>query len=224
MGTLDTVIMVHGAGGGGWEYRLWAPIFYKAGWNVVARDLLPAKGGLAKTRVDDYIRQIVAWTPRRHGRLVLVGASMGGPLVLAAARRLKPEAIVLVNPMPEIGLPGRKPYPPVVRWANGPFADTVASIPESDKAVQVFAWKHWRDESGAVLNRLGQGLRPRRPRGRVLMIVSGKDTDIAPALSRATARRLRADVKSLPEASHVGPLLGRNAPSVAADVVRWLRP
>jgi pimeloyl-ACP methyl ester carboxylesterase len=190
---------------------------------VVAHDLLPAKGGLAKTRVEDYVRQIVAWTPERHGRLVLVGASMGGPLVLAAARRLNPYAIVLVNPVPEIGMPGRKPFPAIVRWANGPFADTVASMPESDKAMQVYAWKHWRDESGAVLNQLSKGLRPRRPVCRVLMIVSGKDTDIAPFLSRATARRLRADMKALPEASHVGPLLGRRAPAVAADVLKWLQ-
>jgi pimeloyl-ACP methyl ester carboxylesterase len=214
--------MVHGAGGGGWEYRLWAPIFHKAGWNVVSKDLVPAKGGLAKTRVEDYLRQIIAWTPERRGRLVLVGASMGGPLVLAAARRLKPDAIVLVNPVPEIGIPGRKLSPPVVRWANGPFADTVAAMPESDQATQVFAWKHWRDESGAVLNRLTKGLRTPHPRCRVLMIVSGKDTDIAPSLSRATARRLRADIKTLPKMSHVGPLFGREAPSVAAGVLKWL--
>ena len=221
MVTLDTVIMVHGAGGGGWEYRFWAPIFQKAGWRVVAHDLRPASGGLAKTSVDDYLRQIVAWTPRDHRRLVLVGASMGGPLVLAVARRLKPDAIVLVNPVPENGRV-RKPSPPVVRWAGGPYADTVAAMPDSDEATRRDAWPRWRDESGAVLNRLAKGLRSPRPSGRILMIVSGHDTDISPSLSRAGARRLRADLKSLPEASHVGPLLGRDAATVASSVLRWL--
>ena len=214
--------MVHGAGGGGWEYRFWVPIFQKAGWRVIARDLVPAKGGLAKTTVDDYVRQIVAWTPRRRARLALVGASMGGPLVLLAARKLKPDAVVLINPVPEIGMT-RKPLPPVVRWAGGPFADTVSAMPDSDEATQRYAWPLWRDESGAVLNRLAKGLPTPRPRGRILMVVSGRDTDILPTLSRNGARRLRADLKTLPEASHVGPLLGRDAAKVARSVLWWLR-
>lgn len=222
MVAFDTVIMVHGAGGGGWEYRFWAPTFQKAGWKVVAKDLVPAAGGLAKTRVEDYVRQIVSWTPRRHGRLVLVGASMGGPLVLAAARRLHPDAVVLVNPVPPFGM-ARKPSPPVVRWANGPYQDTVDAMPDSDEATRRFAWPRWRDESGTVLNRLARGLRPPRPRGRILVVASGRDGDVPPTLTRRTARRLRADVKSLPQASHVGPLLGREAPAVAESVLRWLR-
>lgn len=222
MVALDTVIMVHGAGGGGWEYRFWAPIFQKAGYRVIARDLVPARGGLAKTTVDDYLRQIAAWTPGRRGRLVLVGASMGGPLALAVAGRLRADAVVLVNPVPEIGMRGRKPSPKVVRWAGGPFKDTVDSMPDSDDATRLYAWRRWRDESGSVLNRLAKGLNPRRPRCPILMVVSAKDSDIKPALSYATARRLRADVKTLPQASHVGPLLGRDAPKVAAMAVGWL--
>ena len=222
MVTFDTVIMVHGAGGGGWEYRFWTPIFQKAGWRVIARDLLPAKGGLANTTAEDYVRQIIAWTPRRRARLVLVGASMGGPLVLEAARRLKPDAVVLINPVPEIGM-RRKSAPPVVRWAGGPYADTVIAMPDSDEATRRYAWPRWRDESGAVLNRLGRGLRPPRPKGRILMIVSDRDADVPSAQSRAGARRLGADLKTLPEASHVGPLLGRDAARVARLVVRWLR-
>lgn len=222
MVALGTVIMVHGAGGGGWEYRFWAPIFEKAGWRVVARDLVPAPGGLARTTVDDYLRQIVAWTPHRHGRLVLVGASMGGPLALAVAHRLKADAVVLVNPVPPFGM-ARKPSPPVVRWAHGPYKDTVDAMPDSDEATRRDAWPRWRDESGAVLNRLARGLRPLRPHCPILVVISGRDTDVAPSLSRATARRLRADVSTLPTASHVGPLLGTDAPKVAESVLRWLR-
>ncbi|HWA83232.1 MAG TPA: alpha/beta fold hydrolase, partial [Fimbriimonadaceae bacterium] len=71
-------VMVHGAGGGGWEYRFWQPVFEKAGYRVVARDLVPAKGGLEKTTFDDYVDQIC----RAGGEhpAVLIGASMGGVL------------------------------------------------------------------------------------------------------------------------------------------------
>lgn len=214
--------MVHGAGGGGWEYRSWAPIFRKSGYVVVARDLVPAAGGLAKTTVDDYLRQIAAWVPKSHGRLIFVGASMGGPLALASAVRLKADSLVLVNPVPEIGMKGRT-SPAIVRWANGPYKDTVDSMPDSDEATRRFAWKRWRDESGTVLNRLRAGLRPPKYRGRVLMVISGKDTDIAPALSRRTAQRLGAKTILLPKTSHVGPLLGRNGPQVARRVLRWVK-
>lgn len=222
MVSLDTVIMIHGAGGGGWEYRFWAPIFQKAGYRVIARDLVPARGGLGKTTVDDYLCQIRSWTPRRNGRLILVGASMGGPLALAAARWLKPDAVVLVNPVPEIGIKGRKPSPTIVRWANGPFKDTLEAMPDSDDMTKLYAWRRWRDESGTVLNRLSRGLRPRRPRCPILVVISGQDADVPPALSRATARRLRADVMTLPRMSHVGPLLSRDASKVATSVIQWL--
>lgn len=214
--------MVHGAGGGGWEYRSWAPIFRKSGYIVVARDLEPAPGGLEKTTVDDYLRQIAAWVPKKHGRLIFVGASMGGPLALASAARLKADAIVLVNPVPEIGMVGKK-SPPVVRWANGPYKDTVDSMPDSDEATRHFAWKHWRDESGTVLDALRAGLKPPKFKGRVLLVISGKDTDIAPALSRRTARRLGATTIYLPQASHVGPLLGRGGTNIARRVLRWIQ-
>ena len=117
----------------------------------------------------------------------------------------------------------RKPSPPVVRWAHGPYKDTVDSMPDSDEATRRDAWPRWRNESGAVLSRLARGLNPPRSRCPILVIISGQDTDVSPALSRATARRLRADVKTLPTASHVGPLLGRDAAKVAGSVVRWLR-
>ena len=54
-------VMVHGAGGGGCEYDLWRPIFEKAGYKVIAKDLVPALGGLAKTTFADYVDQVRSW-------------------------------------------------------------------------------------------------------------------------------------------------------------------
>src|SRR5579862_8363577 len=73
-------VMIHGAGGGGWEYKFWKPVFEKAGYRVVTPDLMPAQGGLAKTTFQDYVDQIVAAGGEHPS--VLIGASMGGVLVL----------------------------------------------------------------------------------------------------------------------------------------------
>src|SRR5262245_19744566 len=86
-------VMIHGAGGGGWEYRFWRPVFEKAGYRVIAPDLMPAKGGLAKTIFQDYVDQVVKAGGNHPA--VLVGASMGGVLVLKAAEKLEPGVLIL---------------------------------------------------------------------------------------------------------------------------------
>src|SRR5262245_22654140 len=41
-----TVLMIPGAGGGGWEWGIWQRVFEAAGWRVFAPDLVPGEGGL----------------------------------------------------------------------------------------------------------------------------------------------------------------------------------
>jgi alpha-beta hydrolase superfamily lysophospholipase len=147
-----TVVMIHGAGGGGWEYDLWKPVFERSGYGVIARDLQPAHGSLAKTRFQDYVDQVVSWSPK-SGSVVLIGASMGGPIALKAAEKIHPVAIVLVNGVPPKGvssLPPAPAFPQIVKWANGPLKDTEVSMPDSDRETIIWAWKKWRNESGAV--------------------------------------------------------------------------
>ena len=45
-------VCVHGAGGAGWEWTIWARVLAVRGWRVVAPDLLPAANGLAATALD----------------------------------------------------------------------------------------------------------------------------------------------------------------------------
>ena len=40
------LVFVHGAGGGGWEWAVWARVFAAAGIAVAAPDLRPAAAGL----------------------------------------------------------------------------------------------------------------------------------------------------------------------------------
>lgn len=216
-------VLIHGAGGGGWEYDKWRPALERAGWQVVARDLMPAHGGLAATRLEDYVHQVESWCPKDRP-FVLVGASMGGAIALEAAREVPARAVVLVNSVPPGGLDKKKYLPSVVKWAGGPLKDTRDSMPDSDEPTILWAWKRWRDESGQVMLDLQQGTRSPKPLVPTLVVVSREDTDVPPERGRNLAREWNADLIELSRTSHVGPLLGRRAGEVARMVSDWAMP
>jgi len=217
------VLMIHGAGGGGWEYQVWKPVFERAGYRVIAQDLVPAQGGLEFTTFNDYVGQIERWSNQKPN--VIIGASMGGMLALKAAEHLHPRALVLVSStLPtqvKTGKPGT--YPNIVRWANGPYKDTVESMPDTDDSPRRFAWKHWRDESGSVLNAISGGIEAAKPCCPVLSIIPEKDESIAPAHQMLLAKWAHAKVLTYRGMSHVGPLMSRRAANVAKDTLKWLR-
>jgi pimeloyl-ACP methyl ester carboxylesterase len=211
-----TVVMIHGAGGGGWEYDKWRPVFERRGWKVINRDLVPTGGKYALTKLSDYVKQVVSWCPK-DGHVVLVGASMGGRLALEASPKVRPLAIVLVNSVPPEGHNPRK-FPPLVKWANEPLKDTVDSMPDSDEPTIRWAWKRWRDESGSVMEELSKGGKIQTPTCPVIVVIGENDTDVPPKLSHRMAHEFHATILSYPAMSHVGPLLSRSAEKVAGDV------
>lgn len=218
-----TAIMLHGAGGGGWEYERWQPPFTTAGYGVIANDLLPAGGGLRATTFDDYCQQVRAWFPAQQ-RIILIGASMGGLLALKAAETIQPAALVLVNSVPPAGvgaLRTGKSYPPIVQWANGPLEETRSALFDSDEATIQWAWPRWRNESGAVLNAMSAGIAVQRPTCPTLVVLGEQDTDIPYQTGLALATWAKADVLLFHGMSHVGPLLSRRAEEVAQMVVTW---
>lgn len=218
-------LLVHGAGGGSWEYDLWREAFERRGWRVVAHDLEPSSAGLAATSVDDYVSQLAQWLPpAERSELVLVGASMGGALALHAAATLQPAAVVLVNsvvPRPW-SHPTDKPVPDVLRWAGSSLEQTVRAMPDATPEVQRWACELWRDESGAVMRALRGGYEASTPECRCLFVISAEDTDVPSTEQRAWAAAWGAESLWLTGTSHVGPLLGRGAPEVAQRVVDWL--
>lgn len=220
----DTVIMIHGAGGGGWEYDKWKPVFAKVGWKVIAKDLLPAKGGLEQTKFQDYLDQTKTWVPKSHRRLVIIGASMGGILTLKLTESLKPDGIILINSVPPAGISKRgapAPYPPVVHWANGPIQDTRDSLPDGDEATIQWAHPKWRDESGTVLNQIRQGIPAKPPTIPSLVIIGGDDKDVKPEDSKSLAKWASAKTILFPKMSHIGPLMGLKAKTVAGFALKW---
>lgn len=222
--TPRVAVFVHGAGGGGWEWGMWARVFAAHGFGVVARDLVAAPSGLAATTLQDYAVQVDDWlvdARRRHpGAFVaLVGASLGG--LLALMRADAADALVLINPMPPDGLPA-PPRPAMVPWGrDASLTGTRRSMPDADDCAALFALRRWRDESGLALDQAAAGVAVGSPRGPVLVLASDDDEDVPPTRSGALARRLDARLQRWP-GSHVGPLLGRRAAEAAEQAVEWL--
>lgn len=216
-------VFVHGAGGGGWEWDVWARVFRAAGWRVFAPDLQPAPAGLAATRLPDYREQVAGWLARARreaDRVVAIGASLGGLLVLLEGAGA--DARVLVNPMPPAGLPGA-PSPAVIDWGRrASLAGTRRALPDADPAAALLAFRRWRDESGAVMDAARAGAPVPASAAPTLVMASRDDQDVPFAVSAALASALDAAFLPLP-GSHVAPLLGRDAADAAGLVLAWLQ-
>ncbi|MEL1263704.1 alpha/beta hydrolase [Pseudoxanthomonas putridarboris] len=224
MSRFRSALLVHGAGGGGWEWNLWRDVFASSGMAVAAPDLEPIADGLAATRFGDYQRQARDALEALPRPRAVVGASLGGLLAMRVAEDA--DALVLANPLPPApwhrDLPARE-WPGVVPWRrDARLSSTHRALSDSDEATALFAFRRWRDESGAVLREAYAGLAIERPACPVLFVLSRRDEDIPVAIPRAMAAAWSADVLETPSGSHVGPLLGRHAAGVATQTVAWL--
>jgi pimeloyl-ACP methyl ester carboxylesterase len=218
-------VMIHGAGGGGWEYTVWQKLFEEAGYEVLAFDLVPSEGGYQHTSYPDYVKQVESWVVPGTRPKVVIGASLGGILALSVERTLKPERLILINsalPKPFIEKQALPPPPEIIRWANGPIKDTEDSMPDSDRQTIEFAWKRWRDESGRVIYAIRRGISVPKPKAKTLVIISENDDTVPAAKSQQLAKWLKGDVHFYKGMSHVGPLLARGAPTVAKKALEWL--
>lgn len=226
-----TVVCVHGAGAGGWEWNVWSRVLASQGFAVAAPDLVPAVAGLEATTFADYRRQVLDACTGQRGRhpvapLVVVGASLGGLLALSVAKAVRADALVLVNALPPAGVLNRPlgaSHPPRVRWGSErSITSTCRALPDADDAARLYAFTRWRDESGRVLDEARVGIAVDPVRCPTLVLASECDDDIPPAASRALSVRCMADFEMLPRASHAGPLLGTSAAAIAARVASWL--
>lgn len=219
-----SALLVHGAGGGGWEWNVWRGVFLSHGIDVACPDLQAATDGIAATLISDYVAQVRVELEAMPRPRALVGASLGGLLAMACADAA--DALVLVNPVPPspwaAKLPARE-WPDVVRWrCDARLASTRRAIPDAEDAAALFAFRRWRDESGSVMRAAQEGIAVQRPTCPVLCIASARDGDAPPALTAALADAWNAALLRVPAPSHVGPLLGRGAASVASQALAWL--
>jgi pimeloyl-ACP methyl ester carboxylesterase len=218
-------LLVHGAGGGAWEWNLWRGVLEAHAIAVHALELQPSPAGLAATTLQDYRTQVSdALQVLPHPR-VLIGASLGG--LLGAMSASQADALVLVNPMPPTPwhrqLPQREWSDAVVPWQrNARLASTRNAVCDADDAGAVFAFRHWRDESGWAMHEAHAGIEVEKPACPALLIASAQDQDVPPEIILAMAGHWQTDRLETLASSHVGPLLGREAADVATQAVAWL--
>lgn len=216
-------LMLHGAGGGGWEWGIWSGIWSQAGYRVIAPDLLPAPGGLEMTTLDDYVTQVSARI-RSLDRPVVIGASLGAVLALAAAKNTETDRLILVNPaIPgAVGQAAPAARNPIKRWANRPAIGTLQDLPDGDYYAACYATARWRDESAAVLAAL-QDVELMPPTVPTLVLWGRAHTTANVPQARAFADRLGADFLAIEGATHLGLLLGRHAARAASIALATTR-
>jgi esterase/lipase len=222
-----SILFLHGAGGGGWEWNVWGRVFKAHGFHVHAPDLIPSPSGLSETSLEDYSRQVqkhLHAMPNSAPK-IMVGASLGGLLALMNAECT--DALLLVNPMPAAPLHARMPirekYPCIIPWqANASLQGTRHALSDCDELTCVYAFRHWRDESGMVMNTAMSGVNVDMPSCAVFVMASENDQEVPFSLSKTWAENMNASFINLPNTSHVGPLLGRNAAQFALQAVACL--
>jgi len=224
-------LFLHGAGAWGGQWVIWRRLFEAEGWQVDAPDFEPAAGGLAATRLDDYVAQAVD-AVEAAPLDALVGASLGGLVAVAAMARVAPAArprtLVLVNPLPPASwaaaVPSFDAFGDVVPWrSQGRFASTQRALPGACFADQQLAFRHWRDESAALLHEAHAGMVLPDPGAPTLVIASDTDDDIPPAASTAYANAIGASLCRVP-GGHVAPVMGASAVRSAQAALAWLGP
>ena len=220
--SIGHAVLVHGAGGGAWEWNPWRAALAARGLVVATPELQPHPDGLAATGFDDYAMQVRTLLEAMPRPRALIGASLGGLLALRCADAA--DTLVLINPLPPH--PWSEPMPrgasaDVVPWRlTARLAGTRRALADSDDATALFAFRQWRDESTRVLED-ARRVAIERPEIPLLFIASADDEDVPATTTEALALEWGGECWRVP-GGHVSPLLGRQAPALAARVADWL--
>lgn len=226
------IIFIHGAGGGGWEWKYWKRYFVSYGYTCYAPTLIGNKKNLADVSIFDYVEKLQHIVKKLKQKPFLIGASMGGWLAQKLAEIEDVLGIVLVNSVPPKGVatnlwPTKKyaDVSDVIKWSTeSTLQDTRDCMPEADEKTILWAHPKWRDESGKVIRELRSGLpiNKKQITKKILVIAGKNDVDIAPEVSRALAEYYHADYYEFDSVSHVGALLGKRWNDIAIIVKTWI--
>lgn len=219
---IPIAVMIHGAGGGGWEFVFWRRVFRRHGFVCIAPTLMPNPAGIASTTLNDYIDQTA---PACSGMSVdcLIGASLGGTIALSLLDVVRPKRLILINSnLPARLQPQPLPtWPEVIRWSHGSVDDSKEAMPGATDSVVRAAACRWRDESGQVLAEAARRLTTLEIPVPHLMVISGADASVPPEGSLTWAKASGASVRYFAGLSHIDPLLGVQSHFVADLCAGW---
>lgn len=172
------------------------------GWEGEAVDL-QAGLNVAAASMLNYEAVVTAHAALRPRPLVLVGWSMGGLVAMMAARRVEPDALVLLEPSPPAEVQGFQPDLPLHEGAYDPEG---AYGPFPVRA---------RPESLLARSERKQGISVPSLSGPTLVVYGD---EFAEERGRPVAEFYGAEELHVPAASHWDLVLGKTVP---AEIVKW---
>lgn len=223
------LVLLHGAGGGAWEWTRWVRLLRARGWVVHVPDFSRACTASALTDASAFsqLRTELLERLSSNANCVLVGASLGGLLAAAMANRLQARALILLNPAPP-ALAAKQSLDVVVAQDDRPWG-LRASVVGTQRAVTELhaldvlrVFRRWSDCSHRLLQEIGDGIAVPRPSMPCLLLSSDSDAELSIESGRLLAARWGAEQRCL-QGTHVGPLLGTEAGAAVTEVVGWLR-
>ena len=221
---------MHGAWTGAWTFERWQPWFAAAGWRTFAMSLRNHPGSYAVDEASfrgltsfDYVEDVLTVADWIAEPLVLIGHSMGGPIVQKAAETLRLRALVLLGAaMPqqlgsirEVDLPTDRLTTVGREEAHEFFHDVEDAVFDSFFARLV-------PESPTARNYCGGGRTPVDPAlvgAPVLAIDGAFDRDMH--FAKRLAVYFGGEYLIVPDTGH-NLMLERSADDVAMAINRWL--
>lgn len=214
-----TILMVHGAFGGGWAFDRFIPYFQGRGYRCLAPDLRhhePKSNGapaleLARTSLVDYVRDLETLIASLEGEIILMGHSMGGLLCQILASRGHGEKLVLLAPSAPAGIIPSTSFEMLTAfgifaigagWGQMLYPDFKTTVDHAlghmPRAKQKEIFSRLRPESGSALFEImcwmldmqqASRVDPRKVTCPVLAVAGSQDAINAPDTVRQVAQR-----------------------------------
>lgn len=212
-GGAPVTLFIHGGFHGAWSFAPYMRLFAAAGLPAAAIDLrghggLPQDAAFPQQGTADMAADVAEAAAALEAEVILAGHSLGALVAMAAARTVKPKALVMLAPAPPGNVPklhGMPPFPEDSAVAPPPEARARRWLlqglaPETDLAPYL---ARLCPESPALLNDRYGGrvaVDPAWVKGPRLCMTGMLDTSpmMAPGESDAAAAHFRADVLRLP--------------------------
>lgn len=228
------LLLIHGGRHAAWCWERWLPALAAHGWAAHALSLRGHGGSAGTVRgatLDDYLDDIIWAADSLGAPPVLVGHSMGGLLVEAAATRTPAQALVMVAPAPSAGLrhalrlAARHPKTILAVLAGRPVAFTRDQLLSPDVPSQEAERVIARLDPESCVAQYQVLVAHRRPTPApcpALMLASRDDVLISPRDISRKAARHGADVRWFTGLGH-DLMLEPRGEDVVDALVEWLR-